>query len=89
MKKLIIYYLPDCNVIILVDERLHKSLALHGFDGTFYLISYKEYADTGRQESPWIGISDAPTVTFNGDILRGVQSDSPIGKYHLKLLAKS
>ena len=31
MKKLILFYLPDCNVSKLFEERLHKALALPEF----------------------------------------------------------
>ena len=62
MKKLILFYLPDCNVSKLFEERLHKALALPEFAGRFNLIKYNLYTDTGRQEARSIGISDAPTV---------------------------
>jgi hypothetical protein len=89
MKKLILFYLPDCNVSKLFEERLHKALALSEFAGRFNLIRYNLYTDTGRQEARNIGISDAPTVYCNGDILHGVQSDYTIRKYLRKLLEQS
>lgn len=49
MKKLILFYLPDCNVSKLFEERLHKALALPEFAGRFNLIRYNLYTDTGRQ----------------------------------------
>ena len=89
MKKLILFYLPDCNVSKLFEERLHKALALTEFAGRFNLIKYNIYTNTGRQEARNAGISDAPTAYCNGDILRGVQSDYTIRKYLRKLLEKS
>lgn len=84
MKKLILFYLPDCNVSKLFEERLHKALALPEFASRYNL-----YTDTGRQEARSAGISDAPTAYCNGDILHGVQSDYTIRKYLRKLLGKS
>ena len=81
MKKLILFYLPDCNVSNENEERLYKALALPEFAGRFNLIRHNLYTDTGRQEARSVGISDAPTVYCNGDILRGVQSDYTIRKY--------
>lgn len=89
MKKLILFYLPDCNVSKLFEERLHKDLALPEFAGRFNLIRYNLYTDTGRQEAHNVGIGDAPTAYCDGDILRGVQSDYTIRKYLRKLLGKS
>lgn len=89
MKKLILFYLPDCNVSKLFEERLHKALALLEFAGKFDIIRYSLYTDTGRQEARSVGISDAPTAYCNGDILRGVQSDYTIRKYLRKLLEQS
>lgn len=89
MKKLILFYLPDCNVSKLFEERLHKALALPEFVGRFNLIKYNIYTNTGIQEARSAGISDAPTAYCNGDILRGVQSDYTIRKYLRKLLEKS
>lgn len=89
MKKLILFYLPDCNVSKLFEERLHKALALPEFAGRFNLIRHNLYTDTGRQEARSVGISDAPTAYCNGDILCGVQSDYTIRKYLRKLLRKS
>lgn len=86
MKKLILFYLPDCNVSKLFEERLHKALALPEFAVKFNLIRYNLYTDTGRQEARSVGISDAPAAYCNGDILRGVQSDYTIRKYLRKLL---
>lgn len=86
MKKLILFYLPDCNVSKLFEERLRKSLALPEFAGKFNIIRYSLYTDIGRQEARSVGISDAPTAYCNGDILRGVQSDYTIRKYLRKLL---
>lgn len=89
MKKLILFYLPDCNVSKLFEERLHKALALTEFSGKFDIIRYSLYTDIGRQEARSAGISDAPTAYCNGDILRGVQSDYTIRKYLRKLLGQS
>lgn len=89
MKKLILFYLPDCNVSKLFEERLHKALALPEFAGRFNLIRYNLYTDIGRQEARSAGISDAPTTYCNGDILRGMQSDYTIRKYLRKLLGHS
>lgn len=89
MKKLILFYLPDCNVSKLFEERLHKALALPEFAGRFNLIKYNIYTNTGRQEARSAGIGDAPTAYCNGDILCGVQSDYTIRKYLRKLLEKS
>lgn len=89
MKKLILFYLPDCNVSKLFEERLHKALALPEFAGRFNLIRYNLYTDTGRQEARGVGVSDAPTAYCDGDILHGVQSDYTIRKYLRKLLGKS
>lgn len=88
MKKLILFYLPDCNVSKLFEERLHKALALPEFAGRFNLIRYNLYTDTGRQEARSIDINDAPTAYCNGDILHGVQSDYTIRKYLRKLLGQ-
>lgn len=89
MKKLILFYLPDCNVSKLFEERLHKALALPEFAGRFNLIRYNLYTDTCRQEARGVGVNDAPTAYCNGDILHGVQSDYTIRKYLRKLLGKS
>lgn len=89
MKKLILFYLPDCNVSKLFEERLHKALALTEFSGKFNIIRYSLYTDIGRQEARSVGISDAPAAYCNGDILHGVQSDYTIRKYLRKLLGKS
>lgn len=89
MKKLILFYLPDCNVSKLFEERLHKALALPEFAGRFNLIRYNLYTDTGRQEARNVGISDAPTAYCDGNILRGVQTDYTIRKYLRKPLGKS
>lgn len=89
MKKLILFYLSDCNVSKLFEERFHKALALPEFAGRFNLIKYNLYTDTGRQEARSVGISDAPTAYCDGNILRGVQSDSTIRKYLRKLLGQS
>ena len=89
MKKLILFYLPDCNVSNLFEERLHKALALPEFAGRFKLIRHNLYTDTGRQEARGVGISDAPTAYCDGNILSGVQSDYTIRKYLRKLLGKS
>lgn len=86
MKKLILFYLPDCNVSKLFEERLHTALALTEFAGRFNLIRHNLYTDNGRQEARSVGISDAPTVYCDGNILRGVQSDYTIRKYLRKLL---
>ena len=66
MKKLILFYLPDCNVSKLFEERLHKALALPEFAGRFNLIRHNLYTDTGRQEARSVGISDAPTAYCDG-----------------------
>lgn len=89
MKKLILFYLPDCNVSKLFEERLHKALALPEFSGRFDIIRYSLYTDIGRQEARGVGVNDAPAVYCNGDILRGVQSDYTIRKYLRKLLGQS
>lgn len=89
MKKLILFYLSDCNISKLFEERLHKALGISEFAGRFNLIRYNLYTDTGRQEARSIGISDAPTAYCNGNILHGVQSDYTIRKYLRKLLEKS
>lgn len=89
MKKLILFYLPDCNVSKLFEERLHKALALTEFAGRFNLIRHNLYTDNGRKEARSVGISDAPTAYCNGDILHGVQSDYTIRKYLRKLLEQS
>lgn len=89
MKKLILFYLPDCNVSKLFEERLHKALALPEFASRFNLIRYNLYTDIGRQEARSVGVNDAPTTYCNGDILHGVQSDYTIRKYLRKLLGKS
>lgn len=89
MKKLILFYLPDCNVSKLFEERLHKALALTEFASRFNLIRYNLYTDTGRQEARSVGINDAPAAYCDGDILRGVQSDYAIRKYLRKLLGQS
>lgn len=89
MKKLILFYLPDCNVSKLFEERLHKALALPEFTSRFNLIRYNLYTDIGRQEARSVGVNDAPTTYCNGDILHGVQSDYTIRKYLRKLLGKS
>lgn len=89
MKKLILFYLPDCNVSKPCEENIHKALALPEFAGRFNLIRYNLYTDTGRQEARSAGISDAPTAYCNGDIVRGVQSDYTIRKDLRKLLGKS
>lgn len=89
MKKLILFYLSDCNVSKLFEERLHKALALPEFAGRFNLIRYNLYTDTGRQEARSVDISDAPTAYCDGNILGGVQSDYTIRKYLRKLLGKS
>lgn len=86
MKKLILFYLPDCNVSKLFEERLHKALVLSEFAGRFNLIRYNLYTDIGRQEARSVGVNDAPTTYCNGDILHGVQSDYTIRKYLRKLL---
>lgn len=89
MKKLILFYLPDCNVSKLFEERLHKALALPEFAGKFDIIRYSLYTDIGRQEARGVGVNDAPAAYCNGDILRGVQSDYTIRKYLRKLLGQS
>lgn len=89
MKKLILFYLPDCNVSKLFEERLHNALALPEFAGRFNLIRYNLYNNTGRQEARSVGISDAPTAYCDGDILHGMQSDYTIRKYLRKLLGQS
>lgn len=89
MKKLILFYLPDCNVSKLFEERLHKALALAEFAGRFNLIRHNLYTDNGRQEARSIGISDAPTAYCNGSMLRGVQSDYSIRKYLRSILEQS
>lgn len=89
MKKLILFYLPDCNVSKLFEERLHKALALTEFSGKFDIIRYSLYTDIGRQEARGVGVNDAPAAYCNGYVLRGVQSDYTIRKYLRKLLGQS
>lgn len=86
MKKLILFYLPDCNVSKLFEERLNKALALTKFAGRFNLIRYNLYTDNGRQEARSVGVNDAPTVYCNRSVLRGVQSDYSIRKYLQSIL---
>lgn len=86
MKKLILFYLPDCNVSKLFEERLHKALALIEFSGKFDIIRYSLYTDIGRQEARGVGVNDAPAAYCNGYILRGIQSDYTFRRYLRKLL---
>ena len=87
MKKLILFYLPDCNVSKLFEERLHKASCLFlEFAGRFNLIRYNLYTDTGRQEARGVGVNDAPAAYCNGYILRGIQSDYTFRRYLRKLL---
>lgn len=86
MKKLILFYLPDCNVSKLFEERLHKALALPEFAGRFNLIRHNLYTDIGRQEARGIGVNDAPATYGNGYILRGIQSDYNFRRYLRKVL---
>lgn len=86
MKKLILFYLPDCNVSKLFEERLHKALALIEFAGKFDIIRYSLYTDIGRQEARGVGVNDAPAAYGNGYILRGIQSDYTFRKYLRKVL---
>lgn len=86
MKKLILFYLPDCNVSKLFEERLHKAIALTEFSGKFDIIRYSLYTDIGRQEARGVGVNDAPAAYCNGYILRGVQSDYTFRRYLRKLL---
>lgn len=86
MKKLILFYLPDCNVSKLFEERLHKALALTEFSGKFNIIRYSLYTDIGRQEARGVGVNDAPAAYCNGYILRGVQSDYTFRRYLRKVL---
>lgn len=86
MKKLILFYLPDCNVSKLFEERLHKALALTEFSGKFDIIRYSLYTDIGRQEARGVGVNDAPAAYCNGYVLRGIQSDYTFRRYLRKLL---
>lgn len=86
MKKLILFYLPDCNVSKLFEERFHKALALTEFSGKFNIIRYSLYTDIGRQEARGVGVNDAPAAYCNGYILRGIQSDYTFRRYLRKLL---
>lgn len=86
MKKLILFYLPDCNVSKLFEERLHKALTLTEFSGKFDIIRYSLYTDIGRQEARGVGVNDAPAAYCNGYILRGLQSDYTFRRYLRKLL---
>lgn len=86
MKNLILFYLPDCNVSKLFEERLHKALALTEFSGKFNIIRYSLYTDIGRQEARGVGVNDAPAAYCNGYILRGLQSDYTFRRYLRKLL---
>lgn len=81
MKKLLLFYLPDCNVSKLLEERLHKAISNVEFAGKFNLVSYNLYTDISRQEARKIGVNDAPTIYCNGATLRGLQSDYTIRKY--------
>lgn len=86
MKKLILFYLSDCNVSKLFEERLHKALALTEFSGKFNIIRYSLYTDIGRQKARGVGVNDAPAAYCNGYILRGIQSDYTFRRYLRKLL---
>lgn len=86
MKKLILFYLPDCNVSKLFEERLNKALTLTEFSGKFDIIRYSLYTDIGRQEARGVGVNDAPAAYCNGYILRGLQSDYTFRRYLRKLL---
>ena len=86
MKKLILFYLPDCYVSKLFEESLHKAIALTEFAVRFNLIRYNLYTDTGRQEAHGVGVNDAPAAYCNGYILRGIQSDYTFRRYLRKLL---
>lgn len=86
MKKLILFYLPDCNVSKLFEERLHKALALTEFSGKFNIIRYSLYTDIGRQEARGVGVNDAPAAYCNGYILRGIQNDYTFRRYLRKVL---
>lgn len=86
MKKLILFYLPDCNVSKLFEERLHKALVLTEFAGKFDIIRYSLYTDIGRQEARGVGVNDAPAAYCNGYILRGIQSDYTFRRYLRKVL---
>ena len=86
MKKLILFYLPDCNVSKLFEERLHKALTLTEFAGKFNIIRYSLYTDIGRQEARGVGVNDAPAAYGNGYILRGIQSDYTFRRYLRKVL---
>lgn len=86
MKKLILFYLPDCNVSKLFEERLHKALALTEFSDKFNIIRYSLYTDIGRQEARGVGVNDAPAAYCNGYILRGIQSDYTFRRYLRKVL---
>lgn len=81
MKKLLIFYLPDCNVSKVFEERMHKALALSEFNGLFDITNYNMYNDYSRQEAKKVGVNDAPTAYCNGNIINGVQSDYNIRKF--------
>lgn len=88
MKKLLIFYLPDCNVSKVFEERMHKALALSEFNGLFDITNYNMYNDYSRQEAKKVGVSDAPTAYCNGNIINGVQSDYNIRKFLRLCLGK-
>lgn len=88
MKKLLIFYLPDCNVSKTFEERLHKALILSEFSGLFDIVNYNIYNDYSRQEAKRIGITDAPTAYCEGHIITGVQSDYSMRKFLRACLGK-
>lgn len=88
MKKLLIFYLPDCNVSKVFEERMHKALALSEFNGLFDITNYNMYNDYSRQEAKKVGVSDAPTAYCNGNIINGVQSDYNMRKFLRLCLGK-
>lgn len=88
MKKLLIFYLPDCNVSKVFEERIHKALALSEFNGLFDITNYNMYNDYSRQEAKKVGVSDAPTAYCNGNIINGVQSDYNMRKFLRLCLGK-
>lgn len=88
MKKLLVFYLPDCNVSKTFEERLHKALVLFEFNGLFDTVKYNMYNDYSRQEAKKIGVSDAPTAYCEGNVIYGVQSDYTMRKFLRSCLGK-
>ena len=58
MKKLMLFYLGDCNVSKVFEERVDKGVGVGEFGGRFNVIRYNVYSDSGREEGGRGGISD-------------------------------